>query len=97
MKKLEGLIKNNTWKVVYLEDISPNVNILDKNIVRSMKVKSTSEKLWLVIFIAQYCKHIMKQAFINSTLPVAQQRTKLIIGNFALFGFQRYYKDLIRA
>lgn len=97
MIELEGLIKNNTWKIVYRCDIPTDAKILNGRFVLTINEERISKEIWKEICFVRRNRAGMKNASLHNKSLSRQQSTKLIVGLPAMFWSDFYSSYVTRA
>lgn len=56
--------------------------------------QARNKDIWIIGFIIQGHKDVRKESLVNNNLVAAQQKTKLVVGIAAIFGFQLFSTDV---
>jgi hypothetical protein len=96
-KALSGLTARNTWRMIYMEDLPPNPNILGGRFVLSIKYPEPNSPIFNARFVCQGHKDRERNYIIHTATTLKQSSTRLISAVAALGGYKIWSDDVHQA
>lgn len=96
-KEIDGLIAQNTWKVVCRDEVPDKANILRGRFVLAIKDEGTEREVWKARFVVQGHRDNLKKSLVHDITVARQHSIKLLIGLASIFNFRLFSTDVTQA
>ena len=94
-KKINGLIKRGTWKIVARNEVPENANVMGGRYVLTIKDEGTNTEVWKARFIVQGYRDKLKTSLVHDTSTARQYSVRIRIGIATIFGFPLFSTDVM--
>lgn len=96
-KEIAELIKRGTWKIVLMEDIPKNSNVMNGRFVMAIKDIETDKPFYKARFVVQGHRDREKDNLVHNSTTVRHSSIRTMVAMAALFGFRIWTQDVTNA
>lgn len=79
MTELIALANHGSLKVISIQEVSPNANILEGRFVFAIKIEGTKDEIWKTRFVVQGYWDKLKILLVHNSGTVGQYSVKILV------------------